>query len=153
MLSAFFREELEIRERVHRLMPRALRVAAAIRSREVVAFAPEVLLPEFTSGALRKSSPRSGAPTIALDKVREQVLDFRRLPVTYVPAEEIADSAWELMAYKKITPPDSWYLACAMQNDAELWITHEQKDRFVEHARSVHQKVFLLTERRFEDLD
>ena len=78
-------------------------------------------------------------------------MDFLSLPITYVPMTEIADRAWELMATKNAPPPDSWYLACAIQNDAELWISHEHKDRLVQHARSAHEEVFLLTERGFDD--
>jgi len=151
MVPAFFPEALEIDGRSTPLTPRARRFEAAIRSREVVAFAPGLLLHEFTKRAFQKTSGRSGTPVVSLDKVCVLVMDFLSLPITYVPMTEIADSAWELMATRSIPPPDSWYLACAMQYDAELWISHEHRDGVVQHARSAHEKVFLLTERGFHD--
>jgi hypothetical protein len=55
-----------------------------------------------------------------------------------------------LVTQANIAPPDSWYLACARQYDAELWISHEHHDRFAEHARACHPKVYLLTEDDFD---
>ena len=45
-----------------------------------------------------------------------------------------------------ISPPDSWMLACAISvPEAELWISHDHKDGFVEVARRNHRNVFTLT--------
>lgn len=151
MVPAFFPEELHIRGRTFRLTQPALRLAAAITSREVAAFAPGLLLHEFLRRAYRKSSPRSGAASVPLEDVQTQVATFLRLPVTYVPMTQLADLAWDLVVNSGVPPPDAWYVACAMQYQAELWISHEHRDGLVAAARSVHSEVFLLTERAFGD--
>ncbi len=150
MVAAFFPEVLDIQERRFQLTQSARGVRAAIFSRRVVAFAPEVLLPEFVTAAARKSSPRLGGSAIPLEQVHAQILAFRGMPLTYVPMEEMADTAWELIANHAVSPPDSWYLACALQNEAELWVSHAHRDGFLESSRRVHAKVFALTETPFD---
>jgi hypothetical protein len=57
--------------------------------------------------------------------------------------------AWNYMTEHRLAPSDSWYLACAVVYDAELWLSHAHADGFAEGARRIHGKVHLLTERRF----
>jgi len=42
-----------------------------------------------------------------------------------------------------------WFVACAIEYKAELWISERHKDGFVEAARKVLPKVYLLTENKF----
>ena len=152
MLPAFFSEQIEHKGAGFDLTRSAKPIADAIRLRDVKAFAPDVLLPEFMGSAYRKCSPRRGRSEIALELADRQVSDFLLLPIVYVSSRDLAEDAWELARECGVPPPDSWYLACAMYYDAELWVSHSHEDRFPEQALKAWPRVYLLTERRFGDV-
>jgi predicted nucleic acid-binding protein len=152
LLPAYFRETLNVGGRTVELTPQARRLRAVIQTREVTAFAPDMLLYEFTHGARDKGVTRSGASGLSPEEIKQQFEDFLSLLpiIVWVAADALADDAWHLMTEEHLSPPDSWYLACARLHDAELWISHEHQDRFAEHARRFHPRVFLLSEDSFD---
>jgi predicted nucleic acid-binding protein len=149
MMPAFFREEVDHGGNPFDLTRRAKPIADAIRMNEVAAFAPDLLFHEFMKGTHDKVSSRGGRPEVDLETASKLVDSFQSLRITYVPASELAERAWDLMANHAISPHDSWYLACAIHTDAELWVSHEHRDGFPSNARKVHEQVHLLTEQRF----
>jgi predicted nucleic acid-binding protein len=131
------------------LTHRALPVVEAVRGERVVAFAPEILRCEFLKIADEKRRPRTGERPIDGEVVERHVRDFLKLRITYVRGESLVQDAWELLKDQRLSATDCWYVACARRFDAELWISHEHADRLVDKARRAHDKVFLLTQRRF----
>jgi len=152
LLPAYFRESLLLAGHPLELTPAATRLVAAVETRAVTAFAPDLLIYEFARAARSKVASREGGPTLDPEEIGYQVDRFLWLlpTIVWVAAEALASDAWQLMTQANIAPPDSWYLACARQYDAELWISHEHHDRFAEHARACHPKVYLLTEDDFD---
>lgn len=148
MVPAFFREKLSYRGNDFDLSRRAAPVAEAILNRSVLTIAPGNLICEFVKTAHRKISE-----DISLAQASEQIEKFLYLLGQGVQTEStgiLAGHAWRLCTECQISPPDSWYLACAILHDAELWLSSEiVQDRFVENARQVHNKVYTLTERSF----
>jgi len=123
----------------------ARRLENAIRCHDVVAYAPDLLLHEFIKCAHKRARGRSDSGTSEIDEVERRVLDFLTLPIIYVPGMVLSGTAWDLIRNRGISPPDSWYVACAMYHQAEFWVSHEHRDDLVSHARRVHSgKVFLL---------
>src|SRR5438067_36565 len=57
--------------------------------------------------------------------------------------------AWEYSISLQISVADSWFLACAVYYDAELWLSHDHEDQFVQNARKIHRNVFTLLEHTF----
>jgi predicted nucleic acid-binding protein len=149
MLPAFFPEVLPYRGNQFDLTRRAKPIAEQIRSRLVEAFAPEHLRHEFIKRALGKASPRDGA-AIAFDQAVEQVREFLKLPIVYVPGSKLVEVVFTCVEASGVSVADGWYLACAMETKSELWISHEHADGLVEAAREHHDKVYLLTERTFK---
>ena len=146
MIPAFFPEEINYRGNPFDTTRRAKPLADAIRAASVDAYAPDQLVYEFTKIAYRKTTKG-----ISVEQATEQLQWFRHLRITRVPAGEIEDKAWELITEHGISPPDSWYLACAILYDAELWIqSREQRDHFGDNAWAIHDRVFFLTEHRFD---
>ncbi|MEE9293544.1 MAG: hypothetical protein V3W34_01065 [Phycisphaerae bacterium] len=149
MKAAYVRETLPYQGNPFDITRRATPILDAIRLKSVLAFAPETLPYEFFKSLYREAHPREVAPTIEVDVADLHALDFMRLRITYTPSDLIAASAWNLMREADIPPPDSWFVACAMYHDAELWFTHRQSDRVVENAQKQHRKTFVLTEKHF----
>ena len=149
ILPGLFQETIQHRGNPFNLTQRAKPLVDAVRRRAVLARAPDVLIHEFTKWAHEKTSARKGAAGLDTSTVERQLFDFLSLEITYEPASRIARIAWGLMRNHQISPPDSWYLACAIRADAELWISHEHKDGFARNARKIHRKVHLLTEEKF----
>ena len=131
MRPAFFQETIKFHGRSLNLTQRASRVLAAVQIQEVVAFAPEILRYEFTN-SVRDRLWKNEHNKVDQDEIDAQVRDFFRLPVTYVPGDRLAEHAWRYMTELDVSPPDSWYLACAVVCDAELWISHDHADRLTE---------------------
>jgi hypothetical protein len=150
MLPAFFEERIQYGGQPFDLSRRAHSLLGAIQSKSVVTFAPEVLLHEFTNKVVEYAWPRAGAPRIDPADAKLQAPAFFRLPITYVPGRRLERHAWTYMTEHRVAPPDSWYLACAVEFDAELWLSHSHADHFAETARSLYAKVYTLTERRFD---
>jgi predicted nucleic acid-binding protein len=145
LIPAFFKETLVFGGNSFDLSRRSRRVAEAIRGGAVRAFAPDLLHQEFLEVAYRKARPRSGIPVIDLETMKEQFLAFASLRITAVPASELTSTALDLVRSADISPADSWYVACALHADAELWISHDHADKLVDKARSARAKVFTLT--------
>lgn len=153
MLPAFFAETIRYGGNDFDLNRRAAPLLGAIISKSVVTFAPEMLIHEFTKKVGEWAWPGRGKPSRTdPDKANEQVMEFLQLPIKYVPASQLADLAWEYMTLSKLGPQDAWYLACAVYHDAELWISTDHKDNIVDKSRQVHNKVFTLTEHRFDQV-
>jgi predicted nucleic acid-binding protein len=146
MLPAYFRETLIIGDQTIDLSKRASRLDAAIATNEVTAPAPELLRFEFVKRARDKVGARSGSGGLDPQEATAQVHRFLSLPIIWVPGIRLDTQAWSLSLDIGTAPPDSWYLACAIQYGAELWISHRHKDGFVDLARSVHDKVYTLTD-------
>ena len=111
----------------------------------MLAFAPELLRFEFIETVNRKVSGYGAQQQVDKAIAQEHVFDFWELPIIWIPGKNLDYVAWDLIQNHKIALPDSYHLACAIINDAELWISHEHKDHFAEHARAVHDKVYTLT--------
>ena len=110
------------------------------------AYAPDQLVYEFTKIARRKTTKG-----VSVEDATGQLHWFRALPIRLVSVPDIEHEAWKLMTEHAIGPPDSWYLACAMIQEAELWIlSREERDHFGDHALAVHEQVFFLTEHHFD---
>ncbi|MGH7213512.1 MAG: type II toxin-antitoxin system VapC family toxin [Tepidisphaeraceae bacterium] len=149
MIPAFFPETLPYRGNDFDLSARARPIAESIRLAEVVAFAPDALFQEFLDVAYRKARPRSGGSSIGFDELEQQFIAFAKLDITTVPAPELAATALDLVRNAEISPADSWYVACAIHTDAEIWVSHEHSDGLIEKAKKVHRAVHTLTAERF----
>lgn len=148
MVPAYFPETLRYRSNDFDLSRRAKPIVAAISDNAVVAIAPENLICEFTKTAHRKIA-EGISPKLADAQVDSFLYLFDRY-IREKPVAALVKRAWKLCTENQIPPPDSWYLACAMEHDAELWVSCEiVRDRFVEHAREVYNQVYTLTERPF----
>jgi predicted nucleic acid-binding protein len=151
VLPAFFPETLDGVD----LSKRADRLVSAIASSEVIAFAPDQLLHEFTKRSRDWLSTRQGSRAADPEFVETQVSLFFEvlLPkIQWVAAPAIALQSWELMSRHNLAPPDSLYLACAQLYTAELWISHDQADGFARHARAVYREVYLLSDTDFDSV-
>ena len=153
MVAAFFPEVQLYRGNPFDVTKAARPLYAAILARSsVVALAPEHLVYEFTKTAHRKTKEGRGTD---LESVTRQVDDFLYLwgqGIRRVPMGDLAKEAWRLSTREQIAPPDSWYLACAIIHKAELWIaSRDTKDHFADHAREVHQEVYVLTGTPFNE--
>ena len=147
VVPAFFRETLKHRGADFDLSKRAEPLADAVLSRSVAAIAPEHLIHEFAKVAFRKTHEG-----IEPDQAKEQLQRFLHLwdqAIRSEPMSRLAEKAWKLCTEDGIAPPDVWYLACAIEHEAELWISHKHKDGFADKARKVYKEVFVLTERSF----
>src|SRR3990172_11483515 len=143
MIPAFFKELHKLDGISIDLTNKAKRLLAAIQTREVVCFAPDILQHEFLKTAFKKMSNREQYPEIPFAVADGKVRDFRGLGIIYVPHKELVEHAWRLMTEYKISPADCWYVACAILHDAELWISHPHKDQLAKSAAQVHPgKVF-----------
>jgi predicted nucleic acid-binding protein len=131
------------------LTPRATRVLTAIHCDEVVGYATDYLRHEFMSVVYDKATGRSRKERIDIVIAQQRVFDFLSIPLVYVPGEELDATRWDLIRNHSISPQDSWYVACAIHHDAELWISHQHRNGLIPSARRVHDKVFLLSEQPF----
>jgi predicted nucleic acid-binding protein len=121
---------------------RARQVLSALMNKNVVCFAPDLLMVEFTTVAYRRLREKAASQA----DVDEQLHSFLRLPVNYIPAAELADAALRHCRRdrERLSPTDSWYLAAAEERTAELWISHFQSDGFTVSAARIYGKVFTL---------
>lgn len=120
----------------------------AIMNSAVVCFAPDILLVEFINNAFEFRSGRRPYSGTA-EHIDLQLELFLQLPITYEPLFDLASAALHYMRRHKIPPPDSWYLAAAEANSAELWITRNQGDNFAVNARKVYDQVFTFEKQGF----
>lgn len=147
MLPAFFQETRDYRGNAFDYTRRAKPIADAIRRSNVIAVAPDLLYHEFAKRAVVKLHDN---PALGVTVVDSQFQAFLQLPIRMAPARgRLADLAWRYMTGHSIPPPDSWYLACAVLHQAELWISHDHKDGLAQSARKVYPRVYLLTEHTF----
>ena len=65
------------------------------------------------------------------------------------PAAELATTALDLVRAHSISPVDSWYVACAIHAQAELWLSHAHDDGLAEKAQAAGAEVHLLTAEQF----
>lgn len=150
MVPAFFPERLTVGGNAFDLSARARPIATAIRTRDIEAFAPDMLLAEFLNTAAAKAFDRTGSSAMDAQDVRDQILRFIALPIFSVPAGRISTVALDLIMSERVSPPDSWFLAAAIYTGAELWYSHRHQDGIVEQAEKLHRdQVFVLTERKF----
>ena len=149
IIPAFFPERLVIEGCEFDLSARARRMETAIRHGVVRATAPDVLLAEFLKIAWLKATDRRGSPTIEIDDAQSQILRFFELPITPAPAAELAATALDLVRAHSIAPADSWYVACAIYAQAELWLSHAHEDGLAERAQAAGAEVHLLTAEQF----
>jgi predicted nucleic acid-binding protein len=127
----------------------ALRLLAAIRTRAAVAFAPEVLQAEFLKRAVRRLIELTDVGRerdTAVLEVEAQWLEFLRAPIVYTPALVLAATAWDATSRHSMPAPDSWFLACALHHDAELWLSHPPADSAGEWARRYGASIRYLSE-------
>jgi hypothetical protein len=154
VLPGFFKEELHGLD----LTRRALPLVHSIRSRAVIAFAPLQLLHEFMKRSYDKAFGRSSGELLDPQIVDNQVREFLKLDIDYWrahyddPAGPMAQAleAWQYAHSLRISVADSWFLACAVRYDAELWVSHEHEDGFVDKARKIHPKVHTLAAEAFK---
>ncbi|MBI4578198.1 MAG: type II toxin-antitoxin system VapC family toxin [Planctomycetes bacterium] len=150
ILPAFFQEEFVYKNNRFDLTRRAKPLADAIRSRGVDAFAPDFLMHEFMAQATEKARCRDHSPVLEMDVVGRQLEQFRALPITYAPCNKLAPRAWTLATDLDLSVADAWYLACAIEYDAEFWLSHEHSDGLAERAARAHPGgVHLLVHERF----
>jgi predicted nucleic acid-binding protein len=146
ILPAYLPEEVEIHGRTVDLSRLAKPLVSDITDHTIVALAPHLLLHEFLKRAQEKNRGRSEKALLPLEELVTAVDLFLALPVRRVDMHELAQDAWRLMTHGSFSAADSWYLACAIHHNAELWLSHEHQDGFVKHAREEHQLVFTLSE-------
>jgi len=143
----FFEEE--------RFSARAKGMLAQIERRAVVTFAPDMLIYEFMNRASEKATGRDGKRD--REEAAGAYFALLELPISYDNYGMLTGDkwdAWELMTTHHLSAFDSWYLACAIKRDAELWISHEHSDGFVEKAARLHRgKVFTLERSPFSQPD
>ena len=48
-----------------------------------------------------------------------------------------------------MSPSDSWYVACALESDAELWLSHSHADGLADKAAAAGCRVYTLAADRF----
>jgi predicted nucleic acid-binding protein len=128
------------------LSPRALTLNRALDAGTLIAFAPDLLIQEFTSVAFRKL--REGKATRA--DTFAAIGKLVQLRIIWTPLDELLDDALHLMEHDEVSPADSCYLACARLHDAEYWLSHRHRDRIAERAAGIHDKLFLLSDHAFE---
>ena|SRR2546423_494240 len=130
--------------------PRAQTILNAIQGKSVVTFAPEQLIAEVLKGAYRICTDRSAKYLrLTREHAHAAVSDFLSWPIEFSSSEDLAPTALALVNDAHVSAPDSWFAACAMHRDAELWISHDQADGIVSLVRARHSKVFTLAERAF----
>ena len=149
LLPAYFPEPFLVDGKEFPLHHRAKRILNAIVLGEVFAFAPEILRFEFVQRASKFITGYGGSTRLAVEDVEEQIYEFFSLRLRWVAGSELDYDAWNLVRQHNLAPPDAYHLACARAYKGELWISHEHKDGFAEHARAVHNKVFTLTKDDF----
>jgi len=147
MIPAFFAEEMSYQGNQLDLTRRSEPIVRAIRGRTVKAFAPEQLIAEFLKVAARKI--RDGVDgSVATTQMEEFSRLFDRT-IQVTPMYGLIIAAWDACLNFSIPAPDSWYVACALACNAELWISHRQKDGIVDNARECGCVVRVLTEDAF----
>lgn len=131
IIPAFFKESARTQY--------SQKLVAAVQSGRVKAFAPEILLHEFIKVAFAKDQ------TLADPEITDRIEDFFTLnrDITYVPGAFLVSLVLQLRSHH-IYLPDSWYVACAIHYKAELWISHNQKDDLLGHAKEAGVRVCLL---------
>lgn len=149
IIAAFYPEVIQRDGKRLSLTERARPLLTAIGESWVEAFAPYSLVSEFMKVSRDKYSTRQGAGQITVKEADEALADFLTLPIEYVSEFALAQRAWDLIRQHNLPPTDAWFLACAMEKQADLWISHRQKDGFAQAARLVYDRVFLLTEDKF----
>ncbi len=150
LLPAYFPKRLKLGAREIDLTRRSWPIMNAIQQRHVLAFAPPALLIEFCNVAMQKGAAWRGSPAVSWEQVDLHCYRFISLPITYQPAEDIAAMAWSLARQYGISSPDSWYVACALHYDAELWISHAHADGLVDHARRADANIHVLVDESFD---
>ena len=150
LVPAYFAERFVVDGKPFPLRQRSERLLNAILVGEVITFAPQILRFEFLSTASQYKTGYRGKVSIGEHEFREIMEDFLfDLPITYVPGRELDFVALDLINNQFLSPPDAYHLACAMSRNAELWVSHEHSDGFVENARRVHNKVYTLVSDNF----
>lgn len=130
--------------------PRAQTIVNAISSKSIITFAPQQLIAEVLKGAYRICSDRAAKYRgLTRERAYAAVLDFLSWPIEFSSAEDLAHTALDLVNDARLSAPDSWFAACAMHRDAELWISHDQAGGIVSLVHARHSKVFTLAERAF----
>lgn len=150
MIPAFFPERITIQGQEFDLSVRARRLETAIRHGVVRAIAPDLLLAEFLKVAWLKATDRRGSAVIEMADAQSQILRFFELPITPAPAAALAATALDLVRAHSIAPADSWYVACAIHSQAELWLSHAHDDGLAEKAEAAGVEVHLLTKEHFK---
>lgn len=84
-----------------------------------------------------------------MDRAEWSDLRFLELPITATPAAELAATALDLVRAHSIAPADSWYVACAIHAQAQLWLSHAHEDGLAEKAQAAGAEVHLLTAEQF----
>jgi hypothetical protein len=129
--------------------PRARSLLQQIRIRAVISFAPDQLISEVMKVCFEKCGGRNRhrVPNLTSYDAAAFVNDFLELPISFVCARELHHTALDLVLLNDVPPPDSWFVACAIQNEAELWLTHECRDGLLGNARNAHNSVHALAAR------
>ena len=149
LIAAFYPEVIQRDGKRISLTERARPLRTAMGESRVEAFAPYSLILEFMKVSRDKYSTRQGAGQITVEAADEALAEFLTLPIEYVSEFALAERAWELVRQHNLPPTDAWFLACAMEKQADLWLSHRQKDGFAQAARLVYDRVFLLTDDTF----
>jgi predicted nucleic acid-binding protein len=132
LVPAYFNESLT---------PSALKWRHAVLVGDVLALAPEILSAEFLKVAVNQKAEHLN-PHEFIDLVDDCL--FNLMPrIVRVPSRDLLTRALELRR-SDIYLPDAWYVACALEHKAELWVSHSQKDRLVKNARAAGAEVHLL---------
>lgn len=147
IIPYLFPEDMEYLGNRFDLSRRARPCIEAILRKSVLAIAPEFLVHEVFMSSHRKIDEGIDPPSAA--RQFEHFLYLWDREVRHEPLAPLATDAWRLTSEHAIAPPDSWYLACAIRRDAELWISHRHADGFADKAAAVHSRVYVLTEHKF----
>lgn len=131
---------------------RAERAIIAVRHHAVVAFAPDALLAEFLKMTTRVLSD---ARRLGMDVDNAQIAaeaqwaDFLQLPIIFTHALDLSSIAGDAALHHSVPAPDSWFLACSVWHEAELWFSHPHADRAGEWATRYGAEVRYLSETPF----
>ena len=99
---------------------------------------------EFLKVLASKSFGREGRAYVPADLIESAATRYFDLRLISITDEGWTEEVWHLIRDERVSPPDAWPLATAIQLDAELWLTHDHADSFVSAARRLHPAVYTL---------
>ena len=149
VVAAFYPDVLERDGRKINLTARARPLLQAVENYYVQAYAPHSLVNEFLKVSHDKAFTRQGVGRVLPSDVEASLQNLVALPVTYIDEARWL-FVWDLTTRHRLPPTDAWFLACAMEVQGELWVSHRQKDGFMQAAQAIYGDVHLLSDEEFK---